>query len=294
MSNALNRMKRVARALLGKPRSVPPRAHPSRNDRADSHTSAASNQQLCAALDAIAEGVILLDAALRVQFVNRAFRALSGVEPGSPEQPPRLEDLIRGLCGSRGSLPERIERNVGDCVANALAGIAEPLQFCLADGELIQQRCSMPSEGGRVLVYRTVTDHARQRQEIEWLRAALSEVDEGIVLLDEKLRARFINRAFRGMADLLDEFADSKPSYVEILEHGRRTNAFEMDPAEIERYMRDRLRMVRDGVTAPMEIRWSGGRRVRARIVPLPEGGRLLTYTDIATNEAVAPALAPN
>jgi PAS domain-containing protein len=246
-----------------------------------------------AVLDAFSDGAALLDSGLRVQFINRTLRRWIGTEARPGEPPPSLEELVRALCASAGALPEQLARQVADCIAHALDGGDEPLEFCLPDGEILQQRSSKLPHGDRIVIFRNVSELVRQRQEIEGLRAALSEVEHGMVLLDDKLCVRFINRAFRRMADLLDEFADSRPSYVEILEHGRRTNAFDLQPAEVDRYIRDRLRMVREGHTTPVEIRWSGGRVVRARIAVLPDGGRLLIYVD-STEDVAAPELAPH
>ena len=57
------------------------------------------------------------------------------------------------------------------------------------------------------------------------LRAALDHVPLGIVLLDAQLRAQLINRAFRQMWLLPDEVADSRPSFVTLMHHGRDTLA---------------------------------------------------------------------
>jgi PAS domain-containing protein len=275
-----------------KPRRIRPFPQSGGTECATAVATVAPVDPLHGALNAIDEGIVVLDNELCVAFVNRAFRRLSGVEARPSGEWPSFEELVHRLAGSRGGLPAQFERQVADCVAHARAGSRRPLEICLADGELVHQKSCPQPDGGRVVTFRTVTRLVRQQQEIVGLRAALSEVEHGIVLLDDKLRVRFINRAFRRMADLLDEFVDSRPSYVEILEHGRRTNAFDMKSAEIDRYIRDRLKMVREAHGTPIEIRWSRGRTVRARIAALPDGGRLLTYVDI-TDEVAAPELAP-
>src|SRR5689334_2336362 len=59
------------------------------------------------------------------------------------------------------------------------------------------------------------------RLQLLTLRAALDEIDVGVVLLDIETRAQFINRAFRRMWRLPDAKADAKPPFVALMYHGR-------------------------------------------------------------------------
>jgi len=49
------------------------------------------------------------------------------------------------------------------------------------------------------------------------LRAALDEIQNGVLLLGHDLRAQFINRAFRRMWNVPDALADSRPAFVALL-----------------------------------------------------------------------------
>ena len=62
------------------------------------------------------------------------------------------------------------------------------------------------------------------------LRAALDEVEFGVVLLDAALRAQFINRAFRKMWRLPDAKAEAKPAFAALMHHGSETGAYEIAP----------------------------------------------------------------
>src|ERR1700730_5538890 len=75
------------------------------------------------------------------------------------------------------------------------------------------------------------------------LRAALDEIETGVVLLDVDMRAQFVNRAFRRMWALPDEVADRKPALVALMYHGRDTNAYEVAAAEIDAYVAERVRL---------------------------------------------------
>ena len=111
------------------------------------------------------------------------------------------------------------------------------------------------------------------------LRAALDEIETGVVLLDVDMRAQFVNRAFRRMWALPDEVADRKPALVALMYHGRDTNAYEVAAAEIDAYVAERVRLVRAGDPIPLDLRRSNGEVIRLQCAVLPDGGRMLSYT---------------
>jgi diguanylate cyclase (GGDEF)-like protein len=113
------------------------------------------------------------------------------------------------------------------------------------------------------------------------LRAALDEIEVGVVLLDGELRSQFINRAFRRMWALPDAVADRHPPFLTLAYHGRDTNAYQIPADELDAYVAERVRRVRDGVTAPVDLRRSNGEIVRMECAVLPDGGRMLSYTDV-------------
>ena len=71
-------------------------------------------------------------------------------------------------------------------------------------------------------------DREQVQSEMPAFRAALDLVQFGVVLLDDELRAQFINRTFRTMFRLPDAKADSKPPFVALMYHGRDTRAYKM------------------------------------------------------------------
>jgi len=122
--------------------------------------------------------------------------------------------------------------------------------------------------------------------ELLMLRAALEQVDYGVVLLDHELRALFINRAFRRMWNLPDEKADSKPAFVALMYHGRDTKAYAVPPGELDAYVAHRMALVRRGDERPLDLRLSNGEVIRFKCKTLPAGGRMLSYasvTDLVT-----------
>lgn len=121
----------------------------------------------------------------------------------------------------------------------------------------------------------------RNHATAERLRAALDQVDIGIVLLDADTRAEFINRAFRDYFALSDEKADSKPPLIALMYHGRDTGAFELPEDELSAFIARRTEMIRSGDSTPINIGLRDGQVLRFSCTALPDGGRMLSYTPV-------------
>ncbi|HLH87587.1 MAG TPA: diguanylate cyclase [Xanthobacteraceae bacterium] len=113
------------------------------------------------------------------------------------------------------------------------------------------------------------------------VQAALDESHVGVVVLDQELRAQFINRAFRNMWQLPDDVADRQPPFVALVYHGRNTHAYAVPDERLDEYVAERVRRVRSGDLDPLDIRLSNGEVVRLECTVLPAGGRMLTYTPV-------------
>src|SRR5215210_7649260 len=117
--------------------------------------------------------------------------------------------------------------------------------------------------------------------ELRLLKAALDAVEEGVILLDSELRARFMNRAVRKLWRVPDALAEGQPHYSELLNDVHKTHAYGVPPEELGAYIAHRLAAVTAGDTSPTDIPVNDGRVIRARCTVLPGGGRLLTYSDV-------------
>jgi diguanylate cyclase (GGDEF)-like protein len=127
------------------------------------------------------------------------------------------------------------------------------------------------------------------------LRAALDEVDHGLVLLDADLRAVFINRAFRDLWKLPDDAAQRRPYFLDLLHHARDTGAYAVPPHELDAYVAQRMALVRAGDERPIDLRLADGQVTRFRGKVLPDGGRMLSYgnvTDLVNHAEEQEALA--
>jgi diguanylate cyclase (GGDEF)-like protein len=236
-------------------------------------------QTLRTALSEIADGIILLDRDLRLDFINRAACEFAGAAMPDAGSKQTYADLIRGAHVATSG--ESLEQFIARRMETVLKGDPTPVDVNFAGGKVVRSRCIVLPSGGRLLTYTDITDIVRHHDELRSLHAALDHVEYGVVLLDQDLRARFINRAFRRMSDMPDAMADAGPDFREILEHGRKNSAYALAESEVDGYIAQRMKQVRGGEVRPIELRWSDGRVVRHQITALPGGSRMLTYTDI-------------
>lgn len=117
--------------------------------------------------------------------------------------------------------------------------------------------------------------------ELMRLHAALDRVDYGIVLLDEELRAQFMNSAYLRLFDLPADQVKPGVGFADLLRYGRESALMKLPRAELEIYIAKRLLQMEARLENRIDLRLNGGQVVRAQSTPLPEGGWMLSYTDV-------------
>ena len=75
--------------------------------------------------------------------------------------------------------------------------------------------------------------------------------------------------------------AGARPHFRQVMEAARAAGFYDVPDAEWEDYADRRLAEIGDGVVAPREWRLPDGRVLEYQCVPLPDGGRMLTYFDL-------------
>ena len=118
----------------------------------------------------------------------------------------------------------------------------------------------------------------RARKELRTLYAALDHVENGLLILDGKLRAVYSNPALHRMFDSFsaEEIRSQNPPYVKLLHAAHSASA-----VDLEDYVAKRLRWVRSGDPKPMDLKMSNGVVLRCHLAVLPAGGRMLIYSDV-------------
>jgi hypothetical protein len=70
--------------------------------------------------------------------------------------------------------------------------------------------------------------------------------------------------------------------FADLMEHGRKTGAYEVAPEAMGDYVRQRIALVRAGSQPPVQLRLTDGRILKVECIAVPDGGRMLTYADIS------------
>jgi PAS domain S-box-containing protein len=156
------------------------------------------------------------------------------------------------------------------------------------------------NEAGRTIrLVGAVSDISRRHQAEQALRdrdhelnAVLDTIDYAILFMGPDLRAKLINRAFRRMWNMSDEFIrDTRPTMRDLMNYVRGNDLYDVPSGQFEAYADRRVDAVRKGTTVLNEMRLRDGRVIQYQIRALPDGGRMLTYfdiTDLKRNEDIA------
>lgn len=238
---------------------------------------------LRAGLDEVPVGIVLLDSDTRAEFMNRAFRRMWRLPDSvASNRPPFVALMYHGRDTlAYGVAPEDLDAYIAARVAHVKAGDPTPLDVRLASGEVIRVQCTALPSGGRMLCYTYVTDIVRHSDELDLLRNALDQMQAGVILLDEYLNAQFLNRAVRKLWQIPDEVAELKPSFVELVGNGHKNGTYGVANGQIKEFMAKRIAAVRAGDPTPIDILHGDGRVIRSQCAALPNGGRMITYTEV-------------
>jgi len=240
--------------------------------------------RLRAALDHVKFGVVLLDPEMRAQFINRAFRRMWRLSDAKAESKPAFVALMYHGRDNRAYdvSEEDLDAYVAERVAHVKVGDPTPRDLRLANGEVVRFQCIMLPDGGRMLSYTFITDVVHQRDELDALRGALDNIDQGVMLLDDQLNARFMNRVVRDMWGVSNEQAARNIPFLELVHETRLSKAYAVPPEQLDDFIQTRLASIRRGDPDPVDLPLSDGRIARAQCTALPGGGRMLIYSDVS------------
>jgi diguanylate cyclase (GGDEF)-like protein len=126
---------------------------------------------LKAALDGTEEGIIVLDADLNAQFMNRSVRSLMQVPEELADSRPSYATLVAEArrTGTFDSPPEKLDALLARRIELVRSGDPTPHDLRMKDGRHIRSRCATLPSGSRMLTYWDVTDLIRNAEQLEQL-----------------------------------------------------------------------------------------------------------------------------
>lgn len=253
-------------------------------------------------LDAMEQGISVVDADLNVVVFNRRFLDILGLpmdrfQPGDPFEKFVRYNAERGDYG-----PGTVEEQVQSRLALARSAAPHCLERTRPDGTVIEIRGTPIPAGGFLTTYTDMTE--RKRRE-EALAAAIRDKDAllaefntvmqtiayGVMFLGPDLGVRLANRAFREMWHFPEHLLEGRAEWRALMQHVAAQGLYAVPAAELPQYMERRYKEVQAGDIAPRDLRLSDGRIFEYQCTGLPDGGRMLTYFDITAYRRTEEAL---
>jgi diguanylate cyclase (GGDEF)-like protein len=160
-------------------------------------------------------------------------------------------------------------------------GDTTALDLRRSSGEVIRVQCAALPDGGRMLSYTVVTDIVRHADELEVLRNALDNIQDGVLLLDANLNAQFLNQKVRAYWGVSEAKAASHPSYAKLIAEAPHAGSRGLTLEQRDAFFASRVEAIRTAEPKVRDTQLADGRHIRVRCTVTPNGGRMLTYGDV-------------
>ena len=240
---------------------------------------------------------------LRAKLINRAFRKMWDIsDEFISETRPTMRDLVTYVWDKNlydvpaDQFEEYVEKRV-EAVRKGATSISE---MRLRDGRVIRFQTRSLPDGGRMLTYFDITDLRRSEEAakkaktiaeavlaerstlLDHFNAVLETIEYAVLFMGPDLRSRIINRAFKDMWGISDEFIQkTRPTMADLVRYVHSNHhLYDVPEAEFDAFLARRVETVVQG-NSSTEMRLRDGRVIHFQIQSLPDGGRLLTYFDI-------------
>ncbi|MET7245838.1 PAS-domain containing protein [Methylobacterium sp. EM32] len=237
---------------------------------------------LTTTLDAMDQGLIMVDAQGRVAVTNRRLAELLDLDPAFLAARPSRAEMRRVLtaAGEYAGVDPAFEHAiaVGD-----LAVIGERYERTRPDGTILEVHNAPTADGG---VLRTLTDitarrtaEAALRRKKALLDATLANMDQGVLLIDAAGIVQLCNERAIDLLGLPPEYRHGHPTLAELVAWQSASGEFGDAAAERAPW----LALTGDLLGAPpvYERTRPDGTVLEVRTVRLAEGGAIRTVSDV-------------
>jgi signal transduction histidine kinase len=243
--------------------------------------------------DRLATAFAVFDAGQRLSHFNQAYVDLWQLDPASLAQHPRDGEILDRLRQAR-RLPERADYR--DWKRSWLSAYGSNTQredqWHLPDGRTLHVIADSAQDGGVTYLYENVTERiqleSRYNALIHVQRETLDTLREGVAVFAPNGRLRLHNRAFASIWRLSLSDLAGEPHIDAIIASCR---PFYDVPEDWERTKAAVTAIVSERRSFEAQFDRPDGSVVACAALPLPDGGTLLTYSDITDSKRVERAL---
>ncbi|CCV04955.1 Sensor protein [Mesorhizobium metallidurans STM 2683] len=187
---------------------APSQAHPGVSGTSESEAAAEPFATLRTMVDSMPIGIVLLDAELRVEMINKAFYELCKVDPRRADIGSSFRDVMEASrdVDPNGSDEEAWRKHIAGRETEIKAGVVGSRQLPRNDGRTLVSSIASLADGRRLISYVDVTDikdrEAELAEALEKSRlaeAVINDVKDPIFVKDDNLRFVFVNEAFAAL-----------------------------------------------------------------------------------------------
>ena len=233
------------------------------------------------------QGLLVNEADARVAMWNDRFLEMNGLRPDMIHVGMPAWDLVRAAAAvgeyGKGAIDALTQRRLEELGG----GTADSVRI-RPDGTVIEHHTNrMP--GGKVI--RTFTDvtgireHERRSEDQRRLLAAtLDNMEQGMLVLDPEMRIRLWNPRLFELMGVPESLCHVGMTMPELIAAMRRHQGKDIDG--LGTAVTEELRQSARESTVMLWPENFGGRTIERRRRPLPDGGVVLTYTDVTEARA--------
>ncbi|MGX7707426.1 PAS-domain containing protein [Methylobacterium sp. Gmos1] len=233
-------------------------------------------------LDAMDQGLIMVDAQGRVAVTNRRLAELLDLDPAFLATRPSRAEMRRVLtaAGEYAGIDPAFERaiSVGD-----LAVIGARYERTRPNGTILEVHNAPTADGG---VLRTLTDitarreaEAALRREKALLDATLANMDQGVLVIDAAGIVQLCNGRAIDLLGLPPDYRHGHPAFADLVAWQAASGEFGEARAERESWLKLRGDLL--GAPPVYERTRPDGTVLEVRTVRLAEGGAIRTFSDV-------------
>jgi signal transduction histidine kinase len=252
--------------------------------------AAAAQSQLMGAIETIPQCFLLLDASDRLVLCNSRYRELHApiadrLVPGTA-----FEEICRVTAAA--GLPEAAKGRIEAWVRERMSRHRAPnpeIEERQVGGRWFHITEQRTNNGGTVVIHTDITALKRREQELAektaLLRATLDNMEQGLLLLDASFRIKMWNDRWLDLHDVPRDLIGVGRAIEPVIEFAARRGDYGPgNPAQLAERRIEQLRHPRSPVG---QIDSGTGRIVEVRRSAMPDGGILLTFTDVTEAKLV-------
>ncbi len=249
-----------------------------------------SNKEL---LEQLGTAISIYDADKNLEFYNPAFAQLWGLEDGWLNTKPALSALMEKLREAR-RLPEQADfKKFKQSWLNMFTSLIDPYEdmLYLPDGTTVRMACIPHSMGGLMMTFEDVTSNLELESSYNTLIAVqketLDNLGEGVAVFGGDGRLQLSNPSYSRLWDLNPEDTEGEPHISKIAPKFKKFFTEKEWGTRKEEILSNALnRSLHEG-----RYKRADNSLLDFSTVPLPDGGVLITYSDVTDTVHVEKAL---